>query len=212
MQWLSLILLTVGCIIKEINHDTKARTVVEYGGESSHFHINLSFLLILLQIFCSCFAGVYNEYLLKNRGANVHIMMQNFFMYADSIVCNIAILAFSGDLTHVFAPESLQSVFRPKVLVIVFNMAGAGIITSLFLKNLNSILKTFASAMELMFTAVLCWIIFGISIDMYTLIAIAVVTAAIVLYSHNPVVNLGKTDSSEVSSPEKSPEKTIEEV
>ncbi|CAG2242076.1 SLC35A1_2_3 [Mytilus edulis] len=54
--------------------------------------------------------------------------------------------------------------------------------------------KTFASALELMFTAVLCWMIFGISIDMYTVVALGIVTAATFLYSHKPVVNLAKTD------------------
>lgn len=70
-----------------------------------------------------------------------------------------------------------------------------GIVTSLFLKTLNSILKTFASALEIMFTAVLCWIIFGIAIDMYTVVAIAVVSIAIFVYSQNPIVNLAKTSA-----------------
>ena len=46
----------------------------------------------------------------------------------------------------------------PGVLIIVLNNAAIGIATSLFLRSLNSILKTFASALELMFTAVLCWV------------------------------------------------------
>jgi hypothetical protein len=37
------------------------------------------------------------------------------------------------------------------------NNAALGIVVSLFLRKLNSILKTFASALELMFTAVLSW-------------------------------------------------------
>jgi hypothetical protein len=45
-----------------------------------------------------------------------------------------------------------------------------------------------------MFTAVLCWLIFGISIDMYTAVALVIVSGATFLYSHRPVVNLAKTD------------------
>ena len=39
------------------------------------------------------FAGVYNEYIIKGAGADIHIMIQNVFMYLDSILCNIALLS-----------------------------------------------------------------------------------------------------------------------
>ena len=34
------------------------------------------------QVFASCFAGVYNEYLLKGKSGSVHTMIQNCFMYS----------------------------------------------------------------------------------------------------------------------------------
>ena len=46
-----------------------------------------------LQVLCSVFAGVYNEYIIKGAGADIHIMIQNVFMYLDSIFCNIALLS-----------------------------------------------------------------------------------------------------------------------
>ena len=69
------------------------------------------------------------------------------------------------------------------------NNACIGIVTSLFLKSLNSILKTFASALELMFTGILSWIIFGIPLDMLTVVSIVIVSMATWLYSKNPVQN-----------------------
>lgn len=83
---------------------------------------------------------------------------------------------------------------QPGVIVIAFNNAAIGIVTSLFLRNLNSILKTFASALELMFTAILCWIIFGIAVDIFTFLAIFIVSAATYLYAQNPVVNKARVD------------------
>lgn len=121
-------------------------------------------------------------------------MLQNVFMYLDSIVCNAVVLGFKGELSTAFTPQNISAILQPGVLIIVVNNAAIGIVTSLFLRNLNSILKTFASALELMFTAVLCWMIFGIAIDMYTVIAIFIVSAATVLYAQKPVVNLAKTD------------------
>ena len=148
--------------------------------------------LFCLQTLCSCFAGVYNEYLLKGEGAGVNIYVQNFFMYVDSIVCNAGVLLCQNNLVGAFTLDSLSSIFQLKVIIIMFNNAAIGIITSFFLKNLNSILKTFASALELMFTAVLCWLLFGIPIYVNTLLAISVVSYAVVLYSQNPVVNAAK--------------------
>jgi hypothetical protein len=132
---------------------------------------------------------VYNEYLLKGDGAKVNIYVQNVFMYVDSIVCNAGILLCQGNLFGAFTRDSLASVFQFKVVIIMFNNAAIGIITSFFLKNLNSILKTFASALELMFTAILCWLLFEIPIYINTVVAISIVSYAVVLYSQNPVVN-----------------------
>ena len=39
------------------------------------------------------FAGVYNEYIIKKVGSDVDIMIQNVFMYIDSIVCNVFVLS-----------------------------------------------------------------------------------------------------------------------
>jgi drug/metabolite transporter (DMT)-like permease len=77
--------------------------------------------------------------------------------------------------------------------LIILNNAAVGIVTSLFLKSMTSILKTFASALELFFTSILAWILFSIPISIYTFIAIIIVSIAVYLYSINPVVNLPKT-------------------
>lgn len=83
----------------------------------------------------------------------------------------------------------LGILMQPKIIIIMLNNTAIGIITSFFLKNLNSILKTFASALELIFTAVLCWLIFSIPIHLNTVLSIAMVSYAVILYSQNPVQN-----------------------
>lgn len=198
IQWLSLLFLTFGCIVKEYGR-TSNKTAQATAGPAqatgifwSYFDIHL--FLILVQVFCSCFAGVYNEYLLKGKGVDIHIMMQNVFMYVDSIVCNVLVLAVKGDLTEAFTLSSLSSIFQVNVICIMINNAVIGIVVSLFLRSLNSILKTFASALELMFTAVLCWLIFGITVDVYTVFAIIIVSVATYLYAQHPVVNKAPGD------------------
>lgn len=152
---------------------------------------------LLFQIICSCLAGVYNEYLLKGLGANINIYVQNVFMYIDSIICNILVLILQGNPLEAFDNVGTSILLDPKVLIIIANNAAVGIITSFFLKNLNSILKTFASALELVFTAILCWLFFAIPIYLNTVLSIAMVSYAVILYSQNPVQNSKTVDKLE---------------
>lgn len=141
---------------------------------------------------CSCLAGVYNEYLLKKTGADINIFVQNVFMYLDSIICNAIILFLQGNLHEAFNQESLAKLMHYKVLLVMFNNAAVGIITSFFLKTLNSILKTYASGLELVLTAIFCYLLFNIPIYLNTVLALCLVLFAIYLYSQNPVDNTVK--------------------
>jgi len=80
------------------------------------------------------------------------------------------------------------------VIAIVINNSLVGIVTSLFLKNLNSILKAFASALELIFTAIFSFILLGIPIYWNTILAVCIVSYSVVLYAKNPM----KTNESDL--------------
>ncbi|XP_015601185.1 UDP-galactose transporter senju [Cephus cinctus] len=183
MQWISLLLLTLGCMIKHLNVNIKEPFSLP------NFYLGINTFYIFIQTMCSCLAGVYNEYLLKRQGADINIFVQNVFMYIDSILCNIVVLAAHGSLLQTFDSAGPSIFLQPKVILIIINNTAIGIITSFFLKNLNSILKNFASALELIFTAILSWILFGIPIYINTVLAIAIVSYSVLLYSRNPVQN-----------------------
>ncbi|KZC14002.1 PREDICTED: CMP-sialic acid transporter 1 [Dufourea novaeangliae] len=191
-QWFSLIILTIGCMVKHVDLDFSANMF------STKLNLNSNIMLIFVQTICSCLAGVYNEYLLKEQGANINMFVQNVFMYIDSIFCNLivfAVLYISDNSTSdMFNNVDPSILLQPKVIIIMLNNTAIGIITSFFLKNLNSILKTFASALELVFTAVLCWLIFSIPILVNTVISITMVSYAVILYSQNPVQNTRTKD------------------
>jgi len=176
LQWFSLIILTAGCVVKELGRSAS--------NDSSHALFSIHLFYIMIQILCSCFAGVYNEYLLKDVGSSVHILMQNIFMYFDSIVFNLLLLVFySEPNTHL----DFTFLSQPIVLIILINGALAGICTSFFLKNLNSILKTFAATLEIVITAILCYFIFDTRIDIFTSLSILLIFIAIWVYSQKPV-------------------------
>lgn len=182
-----------------------------------------------MQICCSVFAGVYNEYLIKHIAGNeVDIMIQNVFMYLDSILCNLVVLGFRSELGTAFNSTSLSSIFQISVIAIIVNNSLVGIVTSLFLKvtisgpsvvvlhlcfltdfisvnsyfysipqNLNSIIKAFASAIELVFTAILSFFLLGIPIYWNTIVAVGIVSYAVVLYAQNPLKTAGSNSNNE---------------
>lgn len=189
-QWFSLTLLTLGCMLKELNFgDAPHASAHQSQGKQLSLSLSGSTLLLLAQVTCSCLAGVYNEYLLKSNCQELNLYMQNIFQYFDSIICILVIMTFEGDVSSLFYQQTYQPFYNEKVLLVIFNNAAIGIVTSFFLRYLNSILKTFASGLELVFTAVLSWILFSIPIYMNTIVSIFVVTVATIIYSQNPVNN-----------------------
>ena len=104
-------------------------------------------------------------------------------------------MTIQGDILNAFTASSLQSINNPLVLLLILNNSVLGIVTSLFLKKLNSILKAFASALELVLTAVLSVPLLGIPLTLHTILALGLISVAVVMYAQNPVQS--QTQSSE---------------
>ena len=128
-------------------------------------------------------------------------MLHNCYMYVTSIVCNVAFILFQQNLFYGYSENkndqaddgmgdgmfSFLRGFNKLVIAIVMINASIGIMTSLFIKTFNSVLKTFVSAIELMLTAILSFLIFGIPIYWNTVVAIFIVSSAILIYAMNPI-------------------------
>lgn len=179
-------------MLKQINFSHTAPGLDTKQNKSLSLTFSINAIFLLVQIVCSCLAGVYNEYLLKKQG-DINIFVQNVFMYLDSIVCNLILLTVDGNIVSACQYDNIVKVFHYKVLIVMLNNALIGIVTSFFLKTLNSILKTFASALELVLTAVLSYVFFHIPIYLNTVLSIAIVMLATYLYSQNPVQNVQRT-------------------
>lgn len=188
-QWLSLGLLTFGCIVQHVGHSSSQSM-------SFNFRVDRYLLLMLVQIFSSCIAGVYNEYLLKGKAGEVSFVTQGFFMYLDSIVCNFGYMYFNGSFTRAVSPEGRDALKKPIVIAIIVNNTIAGLVTAILLKKLNSILKQFGASLEIIFTAILVWLLFGKAITTYTFVAIVIVCTSIYIYSTSPIQNPTAKDNS----------------
>lgn len=185
MQWFSLVLLTCGCLLKQVEFDWNRAPNVEMDK-----FLNPRLLFVILQVCCSCCAGVYNEYLLKSRESTTDIYVQNIFMYLDSIAFNfLALFLVDKHPLAAFSAESLSNLCDYRILLIMVNSAAVGIITSFFLKKFNSILKVFAGALELICSAIISYLLFNIPAHANTILAILIVCSAMALYTFYPVNN-----------------------
>ena len=111
-QWLSLLILTAGCMIHASGSGTELSSDPSKSdtnkSEQDIVKLGMGCLFILVQVLCSVVAGVYNEYLIKGEGADIHIMIQNVFMYLDSIFCNAILLGAKVTTTFTTVCKKLE--------------------------------------------------------------------------------------------------------
>eukprot|EP00933_Yihiella_yeosuensis_P082957 TRINITY_DN97004_c0_g1_i1.p1 TRINITY_DN97004_c0_g1~~TRINITY_DN97004_c0_g1_i1.p1 ORF type:complete len:354 (-),score=50.93 TRINITY_DN97004_c0_g1_i1:211-1272(-) len=178
-KWYAIFLITAGCMVKESNKLFAA-------SEDEKKANMLRWLLLLFQLSCSVFAGVYNEALLKDDGGpdtGVTTNVQNMFMYIQSVFWNAIFLMIDGKLGEAISPSNMSAVFSIRVLAIMAIMSSVGIVTGFFLKHLDSVLKAIAGAVEIVFTMVFAFIFFGTPMDALALAAAVLVGAGVALYS-----------------------------
>lgn len=72
-------------------------------------------------------------------------------------------------------------------MFIVINSAVYGVVTSLLLHTLNSIMKVFATAIELVLIAILSWVLLGYPITLQTVIAVLIVSCSVIIYAKHPI-------------------------
>ena len=206
-QWISIGLLTAACVAQ------KARPLLfpdpTKAAEAGHATPVYALLLIAFQIACGVFSSVFNEVLLKEKGG-AGVNLQNIFMYTHSLVCNIVWLMVCPSsmcrqqLGEALKEENLSLMKHHLVLPIIFMLASIGIVTSLFIKHLDSVRKTIASAMEIFVDAILAFLLFGIQIGPETVLATCLASAGVYLYA-KPVEVGGKRNDTPTNAPRKSP-------
>ncbi|RLN02860.1 hypothetical protein BBI17_009212 [Phytophthora kernoviae] len=90
---------------------------------------------------------------------------------------------FGQTVEEALAMDNVRVHFSPYVLPMVFIMSMIGVVTSFFLKNLDSACKAIASALELVFLPLLSAVLFGQSLTLYTVAAVCFVGFGVYIYS-----------------------------
>jgi len=107
-------------------------------------------------------------------------------MYLNSILWNVIVLVVNGRLGEAVALDNLSVVCSPTILALVAIMSSVGLVTGYFLKVLDSVLKSVASALEVVLTTLLSFVLFGTPLDFAAVVSAALVGAGVALYSRPP--------------------------
>ena len=149
------------------------------------------------QVVCAATACVFSELLLKGRAP---INLQNVFMATNSLAVNTVFYVMTP-FARVGAARSAQAMGprgegfgaglqQPVVWLIVLNYAALGLVTSLFLKYYNSVLKAVACAIELVLTTATSYLLLGTPLGLNTAVAVVLVGLGVYVYAQNPLPSL----------------------
>lgn len=170
LQWVSLLLLCVGCATTQLS-----------SGEGETFSVSSTGLILLgIIVSLSALAGVINEFLLKNvgKGANSNLHIQNMKLYFFGIVINIlASLYTVTNITQLFIGYNFLA------FSISFMLAITGLAVSAAMKYANVIVKTFAASLAMVLTSVVSILLFNFTPTLTLWDGIIIIACA--LYSYN---------------------------
>eukprot|EP00758_Cryptobia_borreli_P008631 Tbor_TRINITY_DN5405_c1_g1::TRINITY_DN5405_c1_g1_i1::g.24107::m.24107 len=167
-KWMALGFLSLGVMIKYITPNMKIDAYV---------------FIILFQALLSSLTGVYNEFLLK-RDISMDVNESNFFMYSFALLFNL-VIGMCTNPEYYSSGRVIANSGNTLLIAIILAGAGMGIATSFILKFINVIVKSFASACEVMLTAVLAALFLGETFTKQDFFACCIVMGSIYIYYTN---------------------------
>ena len=152
----------------------------------AHYNYPVGISAIALACFCSGFAGVYFEKLLKGSGAKseASLWMKNFQMYFFCTIVAICLMLLkdgSGIVEHGFFHGYNRTVY----FLVCFQSLG-GLLISLVMKYTDNIIKNFGSAAAVLLAAAGSHVIFGTHIGHMFALGTLLVAGSSFLYNMSP--------------------------
>ncbi len=186
-QWFALILLFLGSLAHSFG-TLKNSSSISKSLTDSNIEMYIHPLGIpMIAIYCtlSGFAGVYNEWILK-RNYNKSIHLQNIFLYSYGSFFNlIPVISLmitdsqTSDNFHFFRGFSIYT------WLIVFTQVLNGLFMSVVIKYSSNIIRLFIISFSLIVTAILCFFIFHINLNIYFFVSFLIMICALSLFYTN---------------------------
>lgn len=167
IQWEALALLLIGISINQLRSLPEGATALGLPVATSAYVYTLIFVTV------PSLASVYNEYALKSQ-YDTSIYLQNLFLYGYGAIFN-----FLGILVTVMVkgPSSFD-IFEghsKATMLLIFNNAAQGILSSFFFKYADTILKKYSSTVATIFTGIASAALFGHTLTINFMLGITVV-------------------------------------
>lgn len=174
-KWAALLLLMAGVVL--VQWPTGATPVAAHGKPF------VGLVAVLLACCSSGFAGVYFEMILK--GSSQSVWVRNFQLGLFS-----ALLGLGGVILNDGSRVSAGGFFQyynNMTWIVIFLQAFGGLVVAAVIKYADNILKTFANATSILLTGIVSFLLLNeFALTVLFLTGSALVTAATVLYSHEP--------------------------
>ena len=193
LQWLSLVLLTVGVSLAQLASD-----------ENRHAKSNTTagFVAVLIASVLSGFAGVYFEKMLKGAGASVWV--RNIQMCLTSIPVAVLSAYYSADRESVLRHGFFYG-FTGLVAFVILLQAVGGLVVAVVVKYADNILKGFAASFSIVTSCLLSYLFFDFRFTLLFVLGAFLVNFSMYLYSFPAAAPVGKRDPPVVTSGSRDP-------
>lgn len=132
--------------------------------------------------FCSGFAGIYFEKILK--GSDISIWMRNVQLSLASLPLGLA-TSLAADWYNIRDKGFFYGYDTYVWYLVILNATG-GLLVAMVVKYADNILKNFATSLAIVLSMAVSVALFGFVVNMQYILGTSLVIASIFLYSHKP--------------------------
>ncbi|XP_034691800.1 CMP-sialic acid transporter 3-like isoform X2 [Vitis riparia] len=167
IQWEALALLLIGISVNQLRSLPEGTTALGLPVATGAYLYTLIFVTV------PSLASVFNEYALKSQ-FETSIYLQNLFLYGYGAIFNFLGIIGTAILKGPSSFNILQGHSRATMLLI-FNNAAQGILSSFFFKYADTILKKYSSTVATIFTGIASAALFGHTLTINFILGISIV-------------------------------------
>ncbi|EOY07012.1 hypothetical protein QUC31_011566 [Theobroma cacao] len=167
IQWEALALLLIGISVNQLRSLPEGTTALGLPVSTGAYIYTLIFVTV------PSLASVYNEYALKSQ-YETSIYLQNLFLYGYGAIFNFLAILGTAVIKGPSSFDILQGHSKATMLLI-FNNAAQGILSSFFFKYADTILKKYSSTVATIFTGIASAALFGHTLTMNFILGISIV-------------------------------------
>merc|ERR1711971_980148 len=180
-KWFSLVLLFAGAVLAAWPSEA-------FLSGSRHMHISsFGIFLVTVYVWVSASAGIYNEWLYKSVAKDESLHACNIRLYTIGIILNLLghVLGNSsgGETLLHEGPAGLFRGYNVYVWGLVATYTLMGLLLSHVMRWFDNIVKLFISGCSMYVSAVFSWVIFGYAPTLNFVMALVLVSFAILLYN-----------------------------